>query len=273
MKTIFKTNNTDANAIIDPYLALAKNESWYGINCGDRLYEEFKRKDNNGDNRRDLIIDQVLLPEQDNHCCYCMRRIDNHADNATIEHIVPESVVSASQINHYFSARSAGLNSGNVCLTNDYVNNGSVPPPYPHHVAYHNYTVACKDCNSNRSNEVIEPLFLFPGIESEVVYDSLTGEVNWPNDPVYSNSQSLSRPTLEKIDLNRPLLKAIRAVWFYAKREGIIPSMDNRNDLISGAFGEVYSHSVSMKDEDFRAYLNLFTEEMWKRALKYSYFG
>lgn len=270
---MFKTNAASANAIINPYLALAKYESWYGIGCGNRLYEEFKRKDSNGINRRDLIIDQVLLPEQDNHCCYCMKRIDDHSDNATIEHIVPESALSNTQINHYFSARSAGLNPGNVCLTDDYVNSGSRPSPYPHHVAYHNFAVACKDCNTNRSNNEIEPLFLFAGIESEVSYDRITGEVNWPNDPVFSNPQSLSSPTLEKIDLNRPLLKAIRAVWFYAKREGIIPSMKNRNRLVYGAMGVLFAHTASVKKEDLDAFLSLTTVEIWKLALKYSYFG
>ena len=153
METIIKNSDAAADAIIDPYLTWAQAQRWYGVNI-DNLYEKLGLKLATGFNNRQRLVDTVLLPEQSNRCCYCMRRIENHNDDASIEHIVPQSTVANANMNHYFSARSGGLNAANVCLSQDFINNGSVPPPYPHHVAYHNFVVACRKCNSERHTQI-----------------------------------------------------------------------------------------------------------------------
>ena len=91
-------------------------------------------------------------------------------------------------------------------------------------------------------------------------------------DPAYV-SVTPTLPTLEKLDLNRPILKAIRAVWFYAKSQGLNPYIANREDLIYGAIGESLTIQPSMSDDEFNAFLSLNVEEMWKILLKYQYFG
>lgn len=272
MKKIDKNNEVAANAIIDSFLAWARGERWYGPDCGRMLYDMFGRPFATGFNNKQRLEDSVLLPEQDHRCCYCMKRIDDHADDATIEHIVPQSTTNAVDKNHYFSAKSGGLNATNVCLTSEYVNNGSTPPPYPHHVAYHNYAVACQSCNGYRWHHKIEPLFLFPGIEAEVTYNRNTGEMEWDNDPVFISAVP-DLPTIDRVRLNRPLLKAIRAVWFYAKDHGISPATADRNVLLYETLGNSLIAKPDMSNDDFNAYLNLTTEAMWQILLKYDYFG
>ena len=272
METIEKHHDVAANAIIDSYLLWAQGQRWYGTNCGKILYEELRNKSATGTNNRHRLIDEILLPEQNNRCCYCMRYIVDHMDSASIEHIIPQHTATPAQMNKYFSPRSGGLNIKNVCLTSDYVIRGSVKAPYPHHVAYHNFAVACKNCNSKRGHNEIDPFFLFAGISNEVIYDQQTGKVEWPLDSAYANP-SPELPTLEKIDLNNPLLKAIRVVWFYAKKLGVDPDAINREELIYGAIGESLDAYPGMSDDEFNAYLNLTTDEMWKLLLKFDYFG
>lgn len=272
METIVKNNDAAANALIDPYLVWAKLQWWFGVNCGRDLYEKLRLRDATGDNNRQRLIDEVLLPEQEYRCCYCMRWIDNRYDDASIEHIVPQSTVTNGELVHYFSARSGGLNAANVCLTPDYVTNGATVPPYPHHVAYHNFAIACKECNAYRWHSEIEPLFLFAGIKAEVNYNANTGEAEWVMDPAYANPVP-ELPTLEKVGVNRPLLKAIRAVWFYAKRNGLSPATSAREELIYGALGDSITAQSEMNDEEFDAYLSLNTDEVWNKLLKYDYFG
>lgn len=272
METILKLSETAANAIIDPYLTWAQGQAWYGADCGKKLYDDLRKKVTTGVNNRQKLIDEVLLPEQDNRCCYCMRQIADHNDEASIEHIIPKQTISPNQMNRYFTLRSGGLNSRNVCLTSYYVNRGNVGAPYPHHVAYHNFAVACKQCNNGRGSAEIEPLFLYRGIKNEVTYDQQTGEAEWTHDPAY-NYPLPELPTLEKVNLNRPILKAIRSVWFYSKRNGINPAIANRDDLVCGAIGESLCAQPAMNDEEFNAYLSLTTDGIWDIMLKYDYFG
>ena len=117
METIVKNNDAAANALIDPYLAWAKSQWWYGESCGAVLYNKLRLRDANGDNNRQRLMEEVLLPEQNHRCCYCMRRIDDRMDDASIEHIVPQHTTTNEEMSHYFTARSGGLNSGNVCHT------------------------------------------------------------------------------------------------------------------------------------------------------------
>ena len=271
METIVKNQSTAANAIIDKYLNWAKTQRWYGVNINN-LYKKLGLKLATGFNNRQKLLDEVLLPEQSNRCCYCMRRIVDHNDDATIEHIVPQSTTTSEGMNFFFSVRSGGLNATNVCLSQDFINNGSTPPPYPHHVAYHNFVVACEKCNSGRSNHKISPLFLFDGIQREVIYDKFTGKAEWQRDPAYTNPSPVL-PTLDQAGVNRPILKAIRVLWLYVKRNNLNLSKETRSNLIYAAIGESLAFNSAMNDDDFKAYFDLDTDEMWNLFLKYDYFG
>ena len=270
MEWIDKQNDAAANAIIDPYLAWAKTQRWYGVDCGRKLYEKLGLRRASSRSARHRLIDDVLLPEQNHLCCYCMREIRNHGEEASIEHVIPQHTGLPVRMTRYFSH--GGLNSSNVCLTNDYVAQAITGPPYPHHVAYHNFVAACIKCNSSRGHHEIEPLFFRKDVHDEVTYNRATGEAEWLLDPAYS-TQIPELPTLEKIKINRPLLKAIRAIWFYARRESIDPHSADRQSLVYGALGDSLMGDASMTDDEFNAYLGLLTDDMWSLLLKYNYFG
>ena len=279
METIVKNHDTVANALIDNYLSWAQTQPWYGVD-NKKLYRELGSDKAAAFNIKHRLVDRILLPEQNHRCCYCMRRITDHSDDASIEHIVPQSTGTQSELQHYFSARSGGLNAANVCLSNDFISKGSLAPPYPHHVAYHNYVIACSACNNKRGNKPIDPLFLFAGIHKEVKYDEYTGEADWLNDPEINSfvPQSsfpsiLPQGTLEKVNVNRPILKAIRVVWFYLKRHRLILDSCSRCDLINGALGESLEKNPRMCKDDFRAFLDLDNDGMWEVFKKFDYFG
>ena len=98
METIVKHNDAAANALIDPYLTWAQTQWWYGENCGAYMYNKLRLRDANGYNNRQRLIDEVLLPEQQHRCCYCMRHIVDRNDDASIEHIVPQHAATNAEI-------------------------------------------------------------------------------------------------------------------------------------------------------------------------------
>jgi len=272
MEFIDKTRDAAANATIDPFLRQTIGQPTCNANS---IYEEWRRFNNGHDKNR--MIDDVLLVEQTHRCCYCMKRIEDHDDkNATIEHIIPQSVQTQDELDEYFKLQYDGVNDDNICLTEDYLNGEATKPSaYPHRLAYHNFAIACEKCNGLRGNKYIEPIFLKNSIREEVQYDN-AGVAVWHNDPVYSDPNALNLPMLDKIDLNRPLLKAIRATWFYAKRNNIslkILSSDNRDEIIYNAFGAALDANPNMNAREFGVFVDLLKNEFWNILLKYDYFG
>lgn len=274
MKYILKNNESDANSIIDGYLSFAKSQPWYRAS---ELYRSFR-----GSRGKHDLIDQILLPEQEHLCCYCQMHIADHTDSyATIEHIIRQSTPNAAAMERYFKPEYIGLNQFNVCHSDDYVAGHSLPGQYPHRVAYHNFAIACQECNSNRGHQEIDPPFLYPDIEQETTYNLQTGEVNWNGDPVRHDPMNFDKLTEDKLHLNRPLLKAIRTVWFYGSKHptqtystpDTVTTIEERNELVYRAFGEALSASESFTVEDLNSFLSLLTEHFWNITLKYKYFA
>lgn len=255
MEYIEKCNNSRTDTLIESYLAA--ND---GFLTEKNIYDNFRTPE------KPSLIDQILLPEQGNRCCYCMRRMDNHEDSATIEHIIPENATDPAEADHYFQGRPTGLNSRNVCLTHDYFNAGQPPrPPYPHKLAYHNMVIACKDCNNNRGSERIDPLFLYDTVHQEVHYDHQTGKMDWTADPEPNR-------TVSAVKLNREQLRAFRVAWFYAHAKAVSPQSLNdigRKDFVHEVFGEAVMNDEKLGD----VILNMNGEEFWRRFLKYEYFN
>lgn len=273
MKYIHKDNQQTANPIIDAYLSFAKSQPWYSA---DELYRGFW-----GKRGKHQLIDTVLLPEQAHLCCYCQKHIIDHNDaDSTIEHVIRQSTPDRASMRRYFNPRFVGLNSANICFTDDYVAGVSTLGQYPHRVAYHNFAIACRMCNSARGHSEIDPLFLFPDIENEVQYDRRTGELEWLTDPESIKAVPLERPTVEKVNLNNSLLRAIRTIWFYGKDHpqpeystpDTITSESQKRELVYNAFGEALSHNPEIGIMDLESYLSLLTPQMWDVILKYDFF-
>lgn len=262
MEPIRKTNADAANQIIDPYLDAVPVPAPYKPRA---LYQGFSSSFG-----RNTLIDNILLPEQRYHCCYCMRDMHNHLDG-TIEHIIPESADIATT-NRYLSAGIEGLDSNNICHTSEFMSGVKFRPQYPHEVSYHNFAMACLKCNNERRRDKqFTPPFLVPTIKNEVRYNRFTGKTVWMND-------DLLDPTIEKLELNEPLLKAIRAVWIFGKDHptasystpDTVTNDADKADLIYRTFGSALS-ADSKTDLDI--YLSLLTPHFWKELLRYGYFA
>ncbi len=272
MKYVLKSNEIKANQIIDRYLKFARRQPWYSAK---EIYRGFW-----GSRGKHELIDNVLLPEQHHLCCYCQKRLEDHLDmDVTIEHILRQGISDLVSMLPYFKPEYLGLNVRNVCHTDDYVNNNIRPTPYPHKVAYHNFSIACQRCNTARGHQDIDTPFLYPNIEIDVVYDRSTGKVKWDTDPFVP--QLTEKYTLDKLELNKPLLKAIRTVWMVGKDHKVsgystpdtVRTLGQRRDLIFRAMGEAASHNRWFSLEDQDAYISLLTDELWGEVLKYDYFG
>lgn len=272
MKYIDKSNEQAANLIIDSYLSFARRQPWY---CAKELYNGFR-----GGRGKHNLIDSVLLPEQHHLCCYCQKRISDHTDpDATIEHIIRQGIPDFASMLPYFKPEYTGLNAQNICHTDDYVHNGWSPKPYPHKVAYHNFAIACDKCNTARGHQEIDTPFLYPDIETKVEYDRSTGKAEWKNDPFVPTLKE--KFTLDKLGLNDPLLKAIRAVWLFGKDHpaedystpDTVKTLGQRRELIFRAMGESFAHNRFFSIDDENSFLKLITDEFWNELLKYDYFA
>ncbi len=259
MEYINKNHAPQANAIIDAYLRLITIPSQYRPQ---KLYQGFSN--NFGKNN---LINNVLLPEQGNRCCYCMR-----SRPGTIEHIIPKSV-SPNGLNYYFNIGLGGLIAANICHTRVYMGGNSNPGQYPHEVAYYNFAMACSKCNNERrGSKEIYPLFLIPNIKQQVIYNRNTGKVFWSKDPDILN------PTIEKLELNGEQLKAIRSVWIFGhdnptqtySTPDTVNSINEREELVYRAFGKALMNDNSISID---AYLSLLNEEGWRLVREYNYFA
>lgn len=272
MKYINKISDTKANSIVDHYLCFARRQPWY---CAQELYRGFR-----GSRGKHQLIDTILLPEQSHLCCYCQKHLSNHSDaDVTVEHIIRQGIHDFKSMIPYFKPQYIGLNKQNVCHTDDFVNNNLRPRPYPHKVAYHNLAIACRRCNVARGHQEIDSPFLYPLIETEVTYDRSTGKVIWNNDPFVPSLTE--KFTLDKLELNTPILKAIRAIWLFGKDHPVagystpntIGTLGQRRDLIYRAMAESAAHNRWFSLDDQDAFISLLSDGLWNELLKYNYFA
>jgi len=273
MEYIDKKSDKGANALIDDFLEEAKKGPF-----SDRtIYDLFSSYiDSNGVHVKHSLIDNFLLPEQSNRCCYCMKKLKNH-EEVSIEHIIPQSVAGNNGLNYYFQKNTEILNAKNVCLTADYFAANTPPcPPYPHKVAYYNFAASCKDgesCNNKRGNEDIEPIFLYANISKEVKYNPYTGEAEWSSDPVFQANEP-ALPTLEILGLNNEKLRLIRAFWMYLKRHGKqlseIRTIEQREEELCEMLGEMMEH-LTVEDIPLQM-INLSSDFYWNQLKDYDYF-
>ena len=114
-----------------------------------------------------------------------------------------------------------------------------------------------------------------------MVYNRQTGEVTWQTDPIINNPNSNELPNLEKVKLNTPLLKAIRAVWLYGKDHSTgtystpdtIQNNQDRRDLVYRTLGAALDSDPNFNNDDYDAYNELLKDGIWRRVLEYDYFG
>ena len=173
------------------------------------------------------------------------------------------------------------MTSNNVCHTDDYKAGIAHLGQYPHHVAYHNFAIACNSCNNRRGNYFVGFPFLLPDCCQHVSYNRKTGKISWFDDPKLFDGSPESELMVNLVELNRPLLKAIRAVWFYGKDHptgnystpDTVHNIQERKELIYNAFGAAVDANPDFTQSDMDSFINLETEGIWQDVLRYDYFG
>ena len=212
---------------------------------------------------------QLLLVEQGNYCCYCMRSIDENS--TTVEHIVPKSANTQAELNLYTHLTIIG---NNVCLQSVFDNATTQlnPPPFPLEIAYENLTASCKGdfpggatyhiCNHKRGSNFVEPLFYVSTIETDITYKKAG---------ILFSSNSAYDASIITLNLNYDSLEHIRQVWFHISVENIADienavTETDRNVILTVNLISLPQARRNQLIADFKS------ETFWNILLQYKWF-
>ncbi|GHT09887.1 hypothetical protein FACS189426_09260 [Bacteroidia bacterium] len=118
MKFIDKTKlATEAEAIVSAFLKELKVE---GAVYPNDLYSKFKSAKNKKNILLQFLLTKLLLQEQHNRCCYCMRKLDADDEEKTLEHLIPNKIKSKSAFDAYLNPETV-LNEKNVCFAEEFI--------------------------------------------------------------------------------------------------------------------------------------------------------
>jgi hypothetical protein len=214
-------------------------------------------------------LKQLLLSEQANKCCYCMRQIDSCT--TTLEHVVPKSTLTLDRLNDYAHII---IIRDNVCLQSVFDNAVAEQntPHFPLEIAYENLTASCTGtfpsgttyyiCNHKRKNQIIEPLFYISTIENEISYK--TGGLLFSSNYIYDSS-------IRILNLNYDSLERIRQVWYHISIENLADIENaateiDRNAILTPNLMSLPNVRRNQLIADFK------TELFWKILLQYKWF-
>ncbi|MBP7257809.1 MAG: hypothetical protein KBA13_12045 [Chitinophagales bacterium] len=215
-------------------------------------------------------LKQLLLNEQSNLCCYCMRQINND-DTTTLEHIVPQSTSTIAELNQY--THFAIIND-NVCLQSvfDNATTQQNTPPFPLEIAYENLTASCKGdfpggatyhiCNHKRGSSFVEPLFYASAIETEITYRRAG---------ILFSTNSAYDTSITTLNLNYDSLERIRQVWYHISIENLTDiesavTEEDRNTILTVNLMSLSPARRMQLIADFK------TETFWNVLLQYKWF-
>ena len=242
----------------------------------------FSSKPTDGISYKRQMID-VLLRNQSNYCCYCMRKI-NSADEVDVEHIIPQSTRNI-DVDYYRTA--PGMDKDNIILTSEYVHaDNQVCPPYPHSVSYNNLVASCYGtfpklknnevmksdsgccCNNVRGNSKAYPIYFLPNVSELVVY--------------HKHGRIFAKPNTDYTDkvgdviINAKLggdsLTSIRRLWYLLKDYPKVEIFNCANDvkarknLLLEVLKNLPSHIAKKIFNQFEK------DEYWNTFLLYDWF-
>jgi hypothetical protein len=207
MRYINKTENAAKGyQIVDTLMDDAWNEDdkkYFGFN-----YNGLSDKQKYGDK-----IIELLLSEQQDICCYCMKKIKT--DETSIEHIIPQTV-SETDFYQYLIVSELADNVIHKNHLNTQVKLEQLEK-YPHDIAYHNLIASCISkihCNNKRGNIFIEPFIYYNDIQDRVWYEK-NGSMG---------SDEFIDFLEDALGLNHDQLKYIRKLWqLISKKFDTIP--------------------------------------------------
>jgi len=271
MKYIEKNNQTaiDLNSDFIKVQWQTESNKYYNLNYSLLLnYQNFKN---------------LLILEQDEMCCYCMKNIKN--ENITIEHYIPKKdAITDNEIikfNKYLDE--AEILRNNVVNKNIFKNTRIElnTPPFPHDIAYHNLLVSCngkiienKDdivsnfCNNKRSDSYIPAFTYDTEIENKIVYNK-DGSVLYKYDTDKSEY-------INTLNLNYSTLKKIRRLWFIFSLNSATDFEEIKNKVTLKERKHIINESYSIiknkiKDDNYIKD-TFYNEQFWNIFIKYKWF-
>jgi hypothetical protein len=276
-KTILATK---AESIVSDFLNQLKIE---GEPYPKDLYEIFKSAKNEDGIFFKTILTDLLLKEQSNHCCYCMRRLNFEDEEKTVEHLIPNKIdknktyEERKNIFEKYLNPNTVLNNKTVCFADDFIKNEETKfPPYPHTVAYHNLTISCNGkfsrsgsaihCNLKRGDGYVKPFVLNSKVSEEFEYEP-NGYVLWKDKDEKKKIEK--KDALKKLELNIDRLRMIRRIWYYA--------VQNEENLMEFNNDQRKKFLIKLEKElpeDETNILNNFktNDSYWNLLKKYDYF-
>ena len=223
----------------------------------------------------------LLLSEQNNYCCYCLRKIgDEPLGSATIEHIIPESCP-PDDLAKYRTA--PNLKATQIILTNDFeAATVQTMPPYPHTVAYRNFVVSCNGtfpnkregkgktgtkqcCNNKRGNEYVFPVYFRKHIHGNVKYK--------PNGTMQPQKGCKYKREILNLIENTGLycepLKEIRHLWYELRNCDINTIIACEDETARDALFTTNLSDLTMDEDLIKTYKK---DEYWNTLMLYDKF-
>lgn len=274
MEFIDKKHHASAHALVLGFLQKNKNlhngqytDDLYNNLCADWCAPRVKTK---------KALTAILMQEQNNRCCYCMRDIAVlPPEERSIEHVIVNNPINGNDYNQYLGHGST-LDQADIINASDFLQTQTPPPPYPHSVAYENMLMSCAGrvhagirtsftCNGKRAHTFLPPMPLMPTIHSEIKYRR-DGFVYWTKD---SRTES---PFVEVVGLNEMVLQIIRRLWYKLASRNEDSTTCDRQSIIYEVLGDMLDEG---KDDAALQLLFVFAKNSWYWHLlsQFNYFN
>lgn len=221
---------------------------------------------------RQRLIDDVLQPEQQNLCCYCMRTLA--PIHANIEHVMRNHASDDAELSQY---RVQPTPLDGIPHPNTYKQiPDNTHPPHPHAIAYQNLVLSCNGilineskpacCNLKRQNKFLYPFILYRDIAHrfEYLHD---GTANWIDDP---EPFGTLRNSMRVLGLNHPVLKTIRRIHFFCTEHGLDYQTTPRSVIINEMLGHL---SPDPSNQEANHITNFKQDKYWQLLEHYHYFS
>lgn len=241
------------------------------------MYKAFSSEIDDAHNHvkfRQRLVDDVLMPEQNGHCCYCMRNLLG-CSKVTIEHIMPNHAADKAELDEY---RTRATELDGLPHSDDF--KSLVPieyPPHPHSIAYQNLVLSCDGdlfkentkpvcCNLKRKHAFLPPFALYPNIMQKFVY-TVDGMAEWTEDPEPPESK---KNAMRILGLNNFVLRMIRRIWFFCNDNGLDPQRDEKEVVVNTMMGYLVFPNVT--EGETNMLLNFKKDKYWNLLLEYNTF-
>lgn len=225
---------------------------------------------------RKRLVDEVLIPEQNGLCCYCMRKL-SECSKVTIEHIMPNHATDKAELDKY---RTKKTPLDGLPHSDDFKSQSPIVyPPHPHSIAYQNLILSCDGdlfkenntrascCNLKREHAFLPPFVLYSNIADTFIYTA-DGLAEWTEDPEPPESK---KNAVKILGLNNSVLRMVRRIWFFCNDNNLYPHTDNKEVVINTMMG--YLASPEIPEAVINMLLNFKRDKYWNLLLEYDAFA